>query len=77
MAFNLSLFIYNKFRIFALRLISADEEKIHICRNAEAAAAAEETGKLIAEVCERIIQKLYPFPAARFRYKSITVHMEF
>ena len=46
----LSLFINNKLRIFAVFLVGADQEKVHIGGDTEATFSAEFTFKLVAEV---------------------------
>ena len=46
----LSLFINNKLGIFAVFLVGADQEEVHIGDDAEASVPAEFTFKLTAEV---------------------------
>ena len=46
----LSLFINNKLGVFAVFLVGADQEEVHIGGDTEASVPAEFTFKLIAEV---------------------------
>ena len=53
----LSLFIDDQLGILAVFLIGANENKIHIGCNAEAAAAAERAFQLIAQVRRAVVQE--------------------
>jgi hypothetical protein len=53
----LSLFINNKLWIFAVFLVGADQEKVHIGGDTEASVPAEFTFKLTAEVGCVVVEK--------------------
>ena len=56
-AFLLSLFINDKLWIFSVFIIGADEQKIHIGNDAEAAVAAEFTFKLSTEISRAVVKE--------------------
>ena len=61
----LSLFINNKLGIFAVFLVGADQEEVHIGGDTEATVTAEFTFKLAAEVGRVIVKEFYLCPFGR------------
>ncbi len=61
----LSLLVNDQLRVFAVFLIGADQQKIHICGNAEAAVAAKLTFQLVAEVGCLIVKEFDSFSVGK------------
>ena len=61
----LSFLVNDQLRVFTVFLIGADQQKIHICGNAEAAVAAKLTFQLVAEVGRLIVKEFDGFSVGK------------
>ena len=57
----LSLLVNDQLRVFAVFLIGADQQKIHICGNAEASISAKFTFQLVAKIGCPVVKEIHAF----------------
>ena len=61
----LSLLVNDQLRVFAVFLIGADQQKIHICGNAEASISAKFTFQLVAKIGCPVVKEFDGFPVGK------------
>ena len=61
----LSLLVNDQLRVFAVFLIGADQQKIHICGNAEASISAKFTFQLVAKIGCPVVKEFDGIPVGK------------